>query len=84
MLSPDCVKRFAIGGKTLIINEKIIPDSARAAKDVASWCKKGQPIFQSTRSAWSATVKGDKLHKKLCCFLRQQKHKFAKEIVLIV
>ena len=40
--------------------------------------------FQSTRSAWSATVKGDKLHKKLCCFLRQQKHKFAKEIVLIV
>ena len=44
MLSPDCVKRFAIGGKTLIINEKIIPDSARAAKDVASWCKKGQPM----------------------------------------
>lgn len=44
MLSPDCVKRFAVGGKMLTINEKIIPDSARAAKDVASWCKKGQPM----------------------------------------
>lgn len=26
------------------INEKIIPDEARATKDCASWCKKGQPI----------------------------------------
>ena len=44
MLSPDCVKRFAVGGKMLTINEKIIPDGARAAKDIASWCKKGQPM----------------------------------------
>ena len=26
------------------IHEKIIPDSARAVKDCASWCKKGQPM----------------------------------------
>ena len=26
------------------ISEKLIPDSARASKDVASWCKKGQPM----------------------------------------
>ena len=26
------------------IREKIIPDSARASKDVAEWCKKGQPM----------------------------------------
>ena len=26
------------------ISEKIIPDSARASKYVASWCKKGQPM----------------------------------------
>lgn len=26
------------------ISEKIIPDSARAGKDVASWCRKGQPM----------------------------------------
>lgn len=26
------------------INEKIIPESARAIKDCASWCKKGQPM----------------------------------------
>lgn len=30
-----------------------------------------EAIFQSTRSAWSATAKNDKSHKKLCCFLQQ-------------
>lgn len=44
MLSPDCVKRFAIGGKVLTINEKIIPDGARANKNCASWCKRGQQM----------------------------------------
>ena len=44
MLSPDCVKRFAIGGKVLTINEKIIPDDARANKNCASWCKRGQQM----------------------------------------
>lgn len=58
MLSPDCVKRFAVGGKVLTINEKIIPDSARAAKDIASWCKRGQPM----KPCRKMPVKGVTIH----------------------
>lgn len=28
----------------LVINQKIIPDNLKATKNVASWCKKGQPM----------------------------------------
>ena len=28
----------------LVINQKIIPDSLKAEKKVASWCQKGQPM----------------------------------------
>lgn len=44
MLTPDQRFVIAMGGKSLAINEKLIPDSARANKDVASWCKRGAPM----------------------------------------
>jgi len=35
---------LAVGGKMLTVKQKIIPDSLRAEKDVASYVKKGQPL----------------------------------------
>ena len=43
-LIPDKIITLTIGGKTLVVKQKIIPDSLRAAKDVASYVKKGQPL----------------------------------------
>lgn len=44
MLTSDRTRTVIIGGKALVISEKLIPDSARANKDCASWCKRGQPM----------------------------------------
>jgi N-acetylmuramoyl-L-alanine amidase CwlA len=43
-LKPDKTRSVSVAGVTLTIHEKIIPDGMRAAKDVASWCKRGQPM----------------------------------------
>ena len=43
-LTPDKIITLTVGGKTLTVNQKIIPDSLRADKDVASYVKKGQPM----------------------------------------
>lgn len=43
-LTHDKIKTISIAGETLTINVKIIPDSMRAPKDVASYCKKGDPM----------------------------------------
>ena len=43
-LIPDKTITMTIGGKTLMVKQKIIPDSLRAEKDVASYVKKGQPL----------------------------------------
>ena len=43
-LKPDRTTEAVIAGRTLIIKEKIIPDSARARRDVASWCRKGEAM----------------------------------------
>jgi N-acetylmuramoyl-L-alanine amidase CwlA len=40
-LKPDTISTTTNG---LIIKQKIIPDSMKAAKDVASWCKKGSKM----------------------------------------
>ena len=44
ILQPDKTRTETLGEYKISIKEKIIPDSARANKDVASWCKKGQPM----------------------------------------
>jgi len=43
-LKPDKVITLPVGGKTLAVKQKIIPDSLRAEKDVADYVKKGQPM----------------------------------------
>ncbi len=43
-LTPDKITKITIAGNQLEIKEKIIPDSARAQKYVASWCRKGEPM----------------------------------------
>jgi hypothetical protein len=43
-LIPDKIVTLSIGGKKLTVNQKIIPDSLRADKDVASYVRKGQPL----------------------------------------
>ena len=44
LLVPDKIVTLAVGGKTLTVKQKIIPDSLRAEKDVADYVKKGQPM----------------------------------------
>ncbi|MBQ9543511.1 MAG: N-acetylmuramoyl-L-alanine amidase [Clostridia bacterium] len=43
-LKPDRTYKASIGGRTLTVKEKIIPDGARAKRDVAAWCRKGEPM----------------------------------------
>ena len=43
-LIPDKTITLAVGGKTLTVKQKIIPDSLRANKDVAGYIKRGQPM----------------------------------------
>lgn len=43
-LTPDRILNIQVAGKTLKVNQKIIPNGTLAQKDIASWCKKGQPI----------------------------------------
>ena len=44
ILKPDKIVKKTIGKYTIEIKEKIIPDTAKATKNVASWCKKGDPM----------------------------------------
>jgi len=43
-LTPDKVVTRQIGGRTLTVNQRIMPDSFRASKYVASYVKAGQPM----------------------------------------
>jgi len=43
-LTPDKIITLTVGGKTLTVKQKIIPDSLRATKHVANWVKCGQPM----------------------------------------
>lgn len=44
ILNPDKIRSEKIGNGTIIVKEKIIPDSARATKYVASYVQKGEPM----------------------------------------
>lgn len=43
-LTPDKQIKVSMGGKTITISQKIIPDGARATKDVCSYVKKGDLV----------------------------------------
>lgn len=43
-LKPDRIRTEKVSTGAITIKEKIIPDNARATKNVAPWCKTGQPM----------------------------------------
>ena len=43
-LVPDSIIKVKIADVTLSIKQKVIPDGARATRNVASWCRKGAPM----------------------------------------
>lgn len=43
-LTPDKTLMTTVGGNTLTIKQKIIPDNTRATKDIASYIKKGELV----------------------------------------
>ena len=43
-LKPDKILTLTVGGRTLTVKQRILPDSLRAEKDVADYVKKGQPM----------------------------------------
>ncbi len=43
-LVPDGVTTVKIADVTLSIKQKVIPDGARASRNVASWCRRGAPM----------------------------------------
>jgi len=61
-LTPDKTRTVQIGSETLTINQKIVPDSYRAPKDVASYVKKGQPMKPCALLASTGKAKGIIVH----------------------
>ena len=43
-LKPHKIITLTVGGRTLTVKQRIIPDSLRAEKDVADYVRKGQPM----------------------------------------
>lgn len=43
-VKPDSQYTITMGGKSIVVNRKVIPDSLRATKNVASYVKRGQPM----------------------------------------
>ena len=61
-LTPDSVKIARIGGETLTIKQKIVPDSARATKYVASYVQQGQPMKPCAPLSGTGKAKGVTVH----------------------
>lgn len=61
-LTPDSVRTVKIGGETLTIKQKIIPDNYPAPKYVASYVQKGQPMKPCTPLAGTGKAKGITVH----------------------
>ena len=61
-LTPDKIRTETIGGKTLTINQKIMPANYPAPKDVASYVKKGQPMKPCALLAGTGKAKGSTVH----------------------
>jgi len=61
-LQPDKIRIETIGGQPLIIKEKIIPDTARATRAVASYVQKGQPMKPNAPLGGDGKPRGITLH----------------------
>ena len=63
ILKPDRVYTISAGSEKLEIKERIIPDSARATKNVASWCMKGDPMKPNKPLGDGKGARGVVIHK---------------------
>jgi len=61
-LTPDSIKTVTVGGETLAIKQKIVPDSARATKYVATYVQQGQPMKPCALLAGTGKAKGITIH----------------------
>ena len=61
-LKPDKITTIKFKSSTLTIKEKIIPSTARSTKDIAEWCKKGQPMKPNRPLATDGRARGIVVH----------------------
>ena len=61
-LKPDKTTTIKFKSSTLTIKEKIIPSTARSTKDIAEWCKKGQPMKPNRPLASDGRARGIVVH----------------------
>lgn len=62
-LTPDKTTKIAVGGETLTVSEKIIPDNLRATKNICSWVRKGSPMKPCAKvSGGSGKPRGITVH----------------------
>ena len=61
-LKPDKTTTIRFKSSNLIIKEKIIPSTARSTKDIAEWCKKGQPMKPNRPLATDGRARGIVVH----------------------
>lgn len=62
LLKPDRVRKENVGLSDITINEKIIPDSFRAPKNVASYVPKGAPIKPTEKLGGNGRPRGITIH----------------------
>jgi len=61
-LTPDRVVTQRVGGATLTINEKIIPDNMVAPRNVAAWVQQGQPMKPRAPLGGNGVPRGVTVH----------------------
>jgi len=61
-LTPDRVRRINVDGTQLEINERIIPDSARAPRQIASWVPAGGPMKPNAPLGGNGRPRGITIH----------------------
>lgn len=61
-LTPDKTLNVKVGNKTLKISQKIIPDSLKASKKIASWVGKGDKMKPCTKLGGNGRARGITIH----------------------
>jgi len=61
-LIPDRVRKISVGGVQLELNEKIIPDSARSPRQIASWVPAGGPMKPNAPLGGNGRPRGITIH----------------------
>jgi len=61
-LTPDNIRNITIAGEPLVINEKIIPDNARAPRQIATWVPRGGPMKPNRPLSGDGRPRGITVH----------------------